>query len=51
MDKMLNSQKIETGIAKLIAETSKINQEVRWYPLIGIIAMVGAGIAAAKLFM
>ncbi len=36
--------KMRAEIAKLIAETAKINTEARWYPL-----AVGTGLAAALL--
>ena len=36
--------KMRAEIAKLIAETSKINAEARWYPL-----AIGTGLAAALL--
>lgn len=50
-NKELSHDKISAEIAKLIAETSKINSENRWYP-----AIVGASITLAiaafvKLFL
>ena len=40
----LSDRKIEAEIAKLMAETMKINTEARWYPFIA-----GAGAGAAML--
>ncbi|MDR2173675.1 MAG: hypothetical protein LBE32_05670 [Burkholderiales bacterium] len=48
---MLELTKIEAEIVKMLAETSKINREARWYPLFAAAALIGAGAALAKLFM
>jgi hypothetical protein len=48
---MLDVIKIEAEIAKLIAETGKINREARWYPLFASAAIIGAAAALAKLFV
>jgi hypothetical protein len=48
---MLDIAKIETEIVKMMAETSKINREARWYPLFAAAALIGAGAALAKLFI
>lgn len=49
------AQKIDAEIAKLIAETSKINSENRFYPVMVAAALLGAGAAAGaaaiKLFL
>jgi len=48
---MLDIARIETEIAKMMAETAKINREARWYPLLIASALIGAGAALAKLFV
>jgi hypothetical protein len=48
---MLEITKIEAEIVKMLAETSKINREARWYPLLAVAAIIGAGAALAKLFV
>ena len=50
-DEILKMQKIEAEIAKLMAETSKLNKELRWYEVMVIVAITLALVAAAKLFM
>lgn len=43
MEKSIDQLKIEAEIAKLMAETAKLNKETFWYPLVvssGIIAAV-----------
>lgn len=43
MEKSIDQLKIETEIAKLMAETAKLSKETFWYPLVvssGIIAAV-----------
>ena len=47
----LADDKVRAEIAKLIAETSKINSENRYYPLIVGAAAATAMIAFARLFM
>ncbi|HGM7334064.1 TPA: hypothetical protein ACKQCJ_000352 [Stenotrophomonas maltophilia] len=49
--KPMDAQKVEAEIAKLIAETSKINAESRWYPFMVGAAFFGAAAAFAKLFL
>ena len=49
--KPMDAQKVEAEIAKLIAETSKINTEARYYPIIVAAGLMGAGAALAKLFL
>ncbi|MFL9609785.1 hypothetical protein ACW4YW_01710 [Methylobacillus pratensis] len=44
-------RKIDAEIAKLIAETSKINAEAKWYPFIAVAGIFGAAIAIVKLFL
>ena len=39
-DEILKMQKIEAEIAKLMAETSKLNKELRWYKILFIIVMI-----------
>lgn len=49
-EQRLVDDRMRAEIAKLIAETAKINAEARWYPYI-VVATVLAGIAALlKLF-
>ncbi|MBA1446428.1 MAG: hypothetical protein M3H12_06465 [Chromatiales bacterium] len=43
--------KIQAEIAKLIAETSKINSENKWYPLIVGATATLAIVAAVKIFL
>ncbi|SMN01846.1 hypothetical protein SPONN_123 [uncultured Candidatus Thioglobus sp.] len=41
------SKKVDAGIAKLIAETAKLNAEAFWYPMMlatGLVLVVGTGI-------
>lgn len=45
MEKGMEELKIEAEIAKLMAETAKLNKETFWYPVVvagGIIAAVAA---------
>jgi translation elongation factor EF-1alpha len=45
-------EKIRAEIAKLIAETTKINAEIRWYPVAALAGIVAAVIALViKLFV
>jgi disulfide oxidoreductase YuzD len=40
-----NSKKIDAEIAKLLAETAKINNETMWYPMVvvsGLFIAIGA---------
>jgi len=43
--------KIQAEIAKLIAETSKINSENKWYPLIVGASATLAIVAVVKMFL
>lgn len=43
------TEKMRAEIAKLMAETSKINSENRFYPLVVGAALMGAATAVAKL--
>ena len=43
--------KIQAEIAKLIAETSKINNENKWYPMIVGASATLAIVTIAKLFL
>ncbi|XWN29993.1 MAG: hypothetical protein ROR55_21225 [Devosia sp.] len=43
-------RKIDAEIAKLIAETAKINAEARFYPYIVVLTAVGAFAALVKIF-
>lgn len=44
-------EKVHAEIAKLMAETSKINAEARWYPVVVAGALIGAAVAATKIFL
>jgi len=50
-DYLVQHDKIQAEIAKLIAETSKINSENKWYPLIVGASATLAIVAVAKLFL
>ena len=43
------ARKVDAEIAKLMAETSKINSEARWYPFVVLASVFGAAVAAVKL--
>ena len=45
-----NLRKIDSEIAKLVAETSKINNENRWYPIVVGSGLTLAIVAIVKLF-
>ena len=47
----LQNRKLEAEIAKLMAETSKLNKELKWYEVTIIIAVTLATVAIAKLFL
>lgn len=47
----LHARKFEAEIAKLMAETMKIQAEAKWYPFVATAAIFGAAIALVKLFM
>ena len=48
MSNELNHDKIQAEIAKLLAETSKLNKETRWYEVVVIAGILVAITAAAK---
>jgi hypothetical protein len=48
LDKTLDVIKTEAEIAKLIAETAKINLELRWMPFVWASALMGAALAVVK---
>lgn len=50
MEKTQHEQ-IMAEIAKLMAETAKINNETRWYEVVVITAMVVSIITITKLFL
>lgn len=50
-DAVLEDNKTRAEIAKLVAETSKINSENRWYPLIIGSTTTLAIVAIVKLFL
>ncbi len=50
-DYLVQHDKIQAEIAKLIEETSKINNENKWYPLIVGASATLAIVAVVKLFL
>lgn len=51
MEKPLDTVKTEAEIAKLMAETVKINAEARWYPVAMVSAVAAAIAAISKLLI
>lgn len=49
--KQAELEKIHAEIAKLIAETGKINRESRWYPVVVASGLLGAGAGLATLII
>jgi len=51
----LHDDKVRAEIAKLLAETAKINKEARWYEVVilagGASALTLAAVAVSKLFL
>jgi len=47
----LNEDHLSAQIAKLMAETAKINTEARWYPWVVIAGVFAAALAVARLFL
>jgi len=45
----LSDDKIRAEISKLLAETTKINAEARWYPYVAVAGIFAAAIALVKL--
>jgi hypothetical protein len=45
----VDSRKVDGEIAKLIAETAKINSESRWYPFLAVAGVFSAAFAVVKL--
>lgn len=50
ISKPMDVVKTEAEIAKLMAETAKINAEARWYPYALAVASFGGVAAVLKLF-
>ncbi len=50
-EELAQHEKIQAEIAKLIAETSKINSENRWYPAIVGASVTLALVAIVKVFL
>ncbi|MCV6824181.1 MULTISPECIES: hypothetical protein [Halocynthiibacter] len=50
-EQSLADDKMRAEIAKLVAETSKINGENRWYPFVVGSGVTLAMVAIAKLFL
>lgn len=50
-EQSLADDKVRAEIAKLVAETSKINSENRWYPFVVGSGVTLALVAIAKLFL
>lgn len=51
MEDNMETKKIEAEIAKLMAETMKIQAEAKWYPFVCTAGVFGAAIGIVKLFM
>lgn len=51
MENTLNEQKTKAEIAKLMAETAKLNKEIRWYEMVMVSAATLTIVAVAKLFL
>jgi hypothetical protein len=49
--KQAELRRVDAEIAKLIAESAKINQEARWYPLVVATALVSAVAAATAILI
>lgn len=47
----MQHDKIEAEIAKLIAETAKINAEAKWYPFVAVAGVFSVALAVVKLFL
>ena len=47
----MSELKVDAEIAKLIAETVKINKEIRWYEVMIIVTATLAIVAVVKLFL
>jgi hypothetical protein len=50
-EQTISDDKVRAEIAKLVAETSKINGENRWYPAVVASGATLAIVAIAKLFL
>lgn len=50
MDRTLDILKTEAEIAKLMAETQKLNLEARWMPFVWSGSIIAVAIAVAKYF-
>lgn len=44
----MDANKIESEIFKLIAETSRINTQAKWYPFVVLTGVFGAAIVLVK---
>lgn len=49
-DRQIHHDKINAEIAKLIAETAKINKETKWYEFVIMAAIIVGCIAAGRFF-
>lgn len=49
-EQTIADDKMRAEIAKLVAETAKINAEARWYPFVATAAIFGGALAIAKFF-
>jgi len=45
------NDKMRTEINKMIAETAKVNKDIRWYEVVIIVSATLAVVAIAKLFL
>lgn len=50
VEQNIADDKMRAEIAKLVAETAKINAEARWYPFVATAAIFGGALAIAKFF-
>jgi hypothetical protein len=48
-EQAISDDKVRAEIAKLIAETAKINAEAKWYPYVAVAGIFAAAIALVKL--
>ena len=51
MEKTLDIIKTEAEIAKLMAETQKLNLEMRWMPFVWAAGLIGAALTFSKYFL
>lgn len=47
----LQTEKLRAEIAKLMADTAKVNKETKWYEIVITVSVTLAIVAVAKLFL